>query len=32
MYDDKLNKSALELMKGGPLFMFFFGYWCMGSM
>jgi len=32
MYDDKLNKSSLNIMHGTPLFMFFFGYWCMGNM
>lgn len=32
MYDDKLNKAALELMKFGPILMCFFGYWCMGNM
>lgn len=32
VYDDKLNKTALELMMYAPLFMLFFGYWCMGNM
>jgi len=32
MYDDRLNKTSLELMKFGPLIMCFFGYWCMGNM
>lgn len=32
MYDDKLNKTSLKLMKGAPLFLCFFGYWCMGNM
>lgn len=32
LYDDKLNKTALELMKFGPMLMLFFGYWCMGNM
>jgi len=32
MYDDKLNATALEVMKLGPIIMCFFGYWCMGNM
>lgn len=32
MYDDKLNKWSLELMEIAPLFLCFFGYWCMGNM
>lgn len=32
MYDDKLNKWSLELMETAPLFLCFFGYWCMGNM
>ena len=31
VYDDKLNTAALSLMKYAPLFMMFFGYWCMGN-
>lgn len=32
VYDDKLNKTALELMGLAPILMLFFGYWCMGNM
>lgn len=32
MYDDHLNKTALEVAKLGPILMLFFGYWCMGNM
>lgn len=32
IYDDKLNKVALETMKYAPLLMMFFGWWCMGNM
>lgn len=32
MYDDKLNTTALEMMKFAPIIMCFFGYWCMGNM
>jgi hypothetical protein len=32
MYDDKLNKTSLELMQFGPVLLCFFGYWCMGNM
>jgi hypothetical protein len=31
VYDDKLNTATLRLMKYAPLFMMFFGYWCMGN-
>lgn len=32
IYDDKINKTALELMGVAPIFMLFFGYWSMGNM
>jgi len=32
IYDDKLNKLALETMKFAPLLMFFFGWWTLGNM
>jgi hypothetical protein len=32
VYDDKLNKTALELMGAAPILMLFFGYWCLGNM
>lgn len=32
LYDDKLNKTALELMKFGPIIMLIFGYYWMGNM
>ena len=32
VYDDKLNKTALELMSAAPILMLFFGYWCLGNM
>jgi len=31
IYDDKLNKAALETMKFAPLLMMFFGWWCLGN-
>mmetsp|Transcript_1031 Transcript_1031/g.1315 ORF Transcript_1031/g.1315 Transcript_1031/m.1315 type:complete len:202 (+) Transcript_1031:1713-2318(+) len=31
-YDDKLNKAALMILKWPPLFMCFFGYWCLGNL
>jgi hypothetical protein len=31
-YDDKLNRAALSLMRIAPVFLMFFGYWCMGNM
>lgn len=31
-YDDKLNKAALSILKWPPVFMCFFGYWCLGSL
>jgi hypothetical protein len=32
IYDDKLNRAALETMKFAPLLFLFFGYWCLGNM
>lgn len=32
VYDDRLNKVVLSLMKYAALFMLFFGYWCLGNM
>ena len=32
MYDEKLNKNALGVMKFGPILLLFFGYYCMGNM
>lgn len=32
IYDGELNKISLDSMKFAPLFMLFFGYWCMGNM
>lgn len=33
MYDDRLNKKALEYLKTFPAFLFFmFGYWAVGNM
>lgn len=29
MFDEKLNESAISKMKWAPIFMMFFGYWCM---
>jgi len=31
MFDEKLNSSAITKMKYAPLFMMFFGYWCMSN-
>jgi len=31
MYDEKLNVSALGILKWAPVFMMFFGYWIMGN-
>lgn len=31
MFDDVLNKSAIETLKIAPLFMMMFGYWIMGN-
>lgn len=29
MFDEKMNSGSIQIMKLAPLFMFFFGYWCM---
>jgi hypothetical protein len=31
MYDEKLNASALGILKWAPVFMMFFGYWIIGN-
>lgn len=31
MYDEKLNKVVLELMRWAPVYFIFFGYWAMGN-
>lgn len=31
MYDDKLNNAAIRLLRWAPIFMMFFGYWCLGN-
>lgn len=31
MYDDRLNKAAIQLLRWAPVFMLFFGYWCLGN-
>lgn len=31
MYDDRLNNSVLRLARWGPLFLLYFGYWCIGN-
>lgn len=31
MYDDKLQKEALAILKNAPMFMFILGYWAMGN-
>jgi len=31
MFDEKLNSGAISKMKWAPIFMMFFGYWCMSS-
>lgn len=31
MYDEKLNKSALNMLKWAPVFFLFFGYWAFGN-
>jgi len=31
MFDEKLNKSAISKMKWAPIFMMFFGYWCLSN-
>jgi hypothetical protein len=31
MYDEKLNKRAIKLLKMAPVFMFFLGYWALGN-
>ena len=31
MYDEKLNKRAIGLLKVAPCFMFFLGYWALGN-
>jgi len=31
MYDDRLNKAAIQLLRWAPIFMLFFGYWCIGN-
>jgi len=31
MFDEKLNESAIRKMKYAPIFMMFFGYWCMSN-
>lgn len=30
-YDEALNNSALNLLRWAPVFMLFFGYWCLGQ-
>lgn len=31
MFDEKLNESALGMLKWAPVFMMLFGYWTMGN-
>ena len=31
MFDEKLNESAISKMKWAPIFMMFFGYWCLSN-
>lgn len=31
MYDEKLNRSALGVLKYAPVVMMVFGYWVMGN-
>jgi hypothetical protein len=31
-YDEKMNKSAIEILKWAPLMTLLFGYWIMGNM
>lgn len=31
MYDEKLNKRAIRILKLAPVFMFFLGYWALGN-
>jgi len=31
MYDEKLNKSALSILRWAPVFFFFMGYWALGN-
>jgi hypothetical protein len=31
MFDEKLNDSAISKMKWAPIFMMFFGYWCLSN-
>lgn len=32
VYDEKLQRMSLTMMKYAPILMFFFGYWCLGNM
>lgn len=31
MYDDKLNNTSIKILNWAPVFMMFFGYWCLGN-
>lgn len=31
MYDNRLNDSSLRLLRWAPVFLLFFGYWCLGN-
>jgi hypothetical protein len=31
MYDNRLNNASLMLLRWAPLFLLFFGYWCLGN-
>jgi len=31
VYDEKLQRTSLAMMKFAPVLMFFFGYWCLGN-
>lgn len=31
LFDEKLNKRAIDLLQGAPFFMFFMAYWALGN-
>lgn len=31
LFDEKLNKRAIDILQGAPFFMFFMSYWALGN-